>query len=158
MPDDIVELPATDVEGEGEELEDEETGPSGRKGPRRPHHLDRKIAAHTELLRKRQGWSLADLAGRVRPTDPDERWTKSRVTQFEKPSRRATVTEIADLCEALDVDLGVFLQDAGVFCLPNSVEGWMQADSRLNKDRRDIAESVYQALISEQAAEDAGRG
>lgn len=141
MPDDIVELPAELTDEE--ELEDEETGPSGRKGPRRPQHLDQKIAAHAKRLRDQRGWSLADVADAVTPHDPDERWTKSRVTQFEKPSRRATVTELADLCKAFGIPIFTFLQDAGVFKLPQSTRGWIEADPTLTDKGRERVLDVY---------------
>jgi transcriptional regulator with XRE-family HTH domain len=140
MPDDTVDQPADPAD---DELEDEETQPSGRKGPRRPGPLDRAVANHTAYLRERRGWSLQDLADRVTPDDPNERWTKSRVTQFEKPTRRATITELSDLCDAFDVTLATFLQDAGVIALPQSTRGWIEADPTLNLDARTRVLDIY---------------
>lgn len=146
MPDDIVELPADPAEGE--ELEDEGTQPSDRKGPRLPGRLDRLIAAHARKVRLQRGWSLADVADAVQPEDPDERWVKSRVTQFEKPSRRATITELADLCNAFGIPIFTFLQDAGVFKLPESTRGWIEADPTLSVKGRERVLDVY--LLSQE--------
>lgn len=146
MPDDTVDTIRAD--NDGEETEDVETTPSG-KTPRRPGPLDDKIAAHAERLWQRQGLSLQDVADRVRPADPDEAWNKSRVAAFKRPARRVTITELADLCKALGVDLGVFLQDAKVVALPRSTRGWIEADSQLEPEDRAAVLRFYDAILSE---------
>ena len=79
----------------------------------------------------------------IRPKFEGEIWNKARLGRIERGEQRVTVTELADIIEALGVSSGTFYQDAGVVVIYPQSEGWIQADISLTEKGRERVLDVY---------------
>lgn len=131
-----------DIDLDDDELDDDGVASRGRgsRTPRPPGPLDERIAAVAREICRQRNWSYQDLADRIVPAHHGEAWDKSRAVRFLTAKKRITVTELADICRALEVTPEWFYQQAGIVRLPDSTKGWIEADAHLDpEDRRALA-------------------
>lgn len=150
------ELDVTDDDYDDDGIADTTAGRGqGPRTPRPPGPLDKNVAAVAREVCRVKGWSYQDLADRVVPSHQGETWDKSRMTRFLTAKRRVTVTELADICRALEVTPEWLYQQAGVVRLPESTEGWLEADVSISAEAR---RSLLRQYRMEQQAAQANGG
>lgn len=130
---------------------------SGSRTPRPPGVIDRRIANVAQRVCKRNGWSYQDLADRIVPAHKNETWDKSRTQRFLNARKRVTITELADICRALEVTPEWFYQQAKVVTLPDSTRGWLEADVSISdEDRRHLLRQYQYAREAKTQADASG--
>lgn len=114
------------------------------RSPKPAGPLDALIGRHIATLRRQLNGrpNRDDFAAMIRPKADGELWNKARLGRIERGNQRVTITELADICDTLGVDLGVFQQDAGVFTINPSTLGHLQADAT-------ISPTIRQAMIEQ---------
>lgn len=145
MPDDDVDPADDDLDADDTANDDASRSPKP-EGP-----LDAAIGAHLYRMRKDRQMSRDDFVPMIRATAAGELWNKARLGRIERGAQRVTITELADVCAALDVPLGTFLIGAGIIEIEPSTRGWLDADTTIDiEDRRALLRMYDRAQEAKQ--------
>lgn len=132
-----------------DDVADDDVLEDGKRTDRSPGPHDAHLVATITRLRDARGWSYEDLASRIRPANPRERWNKSRVVRL--ADRRLNVTELVDICRAFGISLKTLLEEADVIPkgAQRSFAEVVQFDGKLTEKSRDWLIETYQNLVAQ---------